>query len=667
MGDIIDQWLNKTFGKKQKSEQTKHPTQKEQHTGVWSQKSQPHNKEHDQERSKKRFFDKSKNKSKGQNPHNTNQGPQKESSSNNNRKDMKQENKMQKHHKKQEKKPLFKNQQVKKGVLRIIPMGGLNEVGQNMMIFEYEEDIILVDMGFMFPDDDMLGIDYVVPDTTYLEERKKNIRAVIITHGHLDHIGGIPYMIEKLGYPPMYGTKLTMGLVEKRLEEFKMVDKVTRHVIHPDDQLKFGNFKLDFFRVNHSIPDGVGVYFQTPGGTAVHTGDFKFDETPADGIAAQIDKMIAIGKHGVDVLLSDSTNALKPGHTVSEMVIGDTLDEIIGGTSSRIIIASFSSLIGRIGQIIASAKKYDRKVFVSGRSMLNNIEIASKLGYLNVPEGMIHPIKRANDVPDKNCLVLTTGAQGEPMSALTRISMGNHADVQIKKGDKVVVSASPIPGNERATFSVINNLAKAGAQVIHHKIMDVHVSGHGQKEDLRRMIQYIKPKYLAPIHGEFFMRQAHGEILVEEGYPQEKVLMAENGKIIEVQNREATLTKESIPSKYILIDGLGMGSSDHAIISDRKFMSENGVMMPLITIHTKSKKLKGNIDMVSRGFIYMDESKEIMRNLQEYTAKAYNEIMKKAPNAKRGEIKAYIRQKLDKRVHQLIARRPLIIPIIIEA
>ena len=655
MNDNLDSWLNKTFngGDSQSGKGKKNNDPKKE--GLF----------------KKRFFNKSKKKS------NNSESKNQESHAKNisKKQDMKKTNKSHAHkgakkqnHKDQKRKrPMFKNQETKKGVLRIIPMGGLNEVGQNMMIFEYENDIILVDMGFMFPDDDMLGIDYVIPDTTYLEERKENIKAVIITHGHLDHIGGIPYMIAKLGYPPLYGTKLTMGLVEKRLEEFKMTDNVERNVIHPDDKLKFGNFKLDFFRVNHSIPDGVGVYFQTPGGTAVHTGDFKFDETPADGIAAQIDKMIAIGEHGVDVLLSDSTNALKPGHTVSEMVLGDTLDEIIGGTHQRIIIASFSSLIGRIGQILASAHKYNRKVFVSGRSMLNNIEIASTLGYLKVPEGLVHPVRNANDVPDKNCLVLTTGAQGEPMSALTRISLGNHRDIEIKKGDKVVVSASPIPGNERATFSVINNLAKAGAQVIHHKIMDVHVSGHGQKEDLRRMIQYIKPKNLAPIHGEFFMRQAHGNIAIEEGYKQNQIILAENGGIIEVENRKVRLVKETIPSKYILIDGLGTGSSDHAVVSDRKHMSENGVLMVLITIHVKSRKLKGEIDMVSRGFIYMDESQEITNLLKGAAKKAYGEIMMKNPNAKRGEIKAYIRQKLDKRVHKLIARRPLIVPIIIEA
>lgn len=662
MNDNLDSWLNKTFGG------SKGSAKDSEEKKVAKKKTSS-----DNTRSQKRSFKKSKKKK----THKENIVHQESKASNNsNKKNMKKTNR--KGHSKKQKtpkqtRPLFKNQKVKKGVLRIIPMGGLNEVGQNMMIFEYENDIILIDMGFMFPDDDMLGIDYVIPDTTYLEEKKKNIRAVIITHGHLDHIGGIPYMIEKLGYPPMYGTKLTMGLVEKRLEEFKMVQKVDMNVIDPNDKLKFGNFKLDFFRVNHSIPDGVGVYLQTPGGNAVHTGDFKFDETPADGIAAQIDKMIAIGKHGVDVLLSDSTNALKPGHTVSEMVIGDTLDEIIGSTHQRIIIASFSSLIGRIGQIIASAHKHKRKVFVSGRSMLNNIEIAAKLGYLSVPEDIIHPIRNANDVPDKNCLVLTTGAQGEPMSALTRISLGNHRDIQIKKGDKVVVSASPIPGNERATFTVINNLAKAGAEVIHHKIMDVHVSGHGQKEDLRRMIQYIKPGYLAPIHGEFFMRQAHGQIAVEEGYDPKQILLAENGGIIEITKNKKTgkghaqIVKETIPSKYILIDGLGMGSTDHEIVSDRKHMSENGILMPLIRIHTKSRKLKGDIDIVSRGFVYMDESKEIIDRLKEATIKAYKEIMKKNPGARRGEIKAYIRQKLDKRTHKLIARRPLIVPIIIEA
>ncbi len=557
----------------------------------------------------------------------------------------------------------------KKGVMRIIPMGGLNEVGQNMMIFEYENDIIIVDMGFLFPDNDMLGIDYIIPDITYLEQRRQNIRAVIITHAHLDHIGAIPYILPKLGFPPIYGTRLSLGLVEQRLEEFKLNPQARLNVINPTtDRFVFGAFEVEFFRVNHSIPDSMGVYIKSPAGTAVHTGDFKFDATPADGIPADIDKMVEFGNRGIDVLLSDSTNALKPGKTVSEQVIGETLDEIIKNTHSRIIIASFSSLIGRIGQVLDSASRHGRKVFISGRSMEQNVEMAAKLGYIKVPPNLIYPIKSANDVPDRDCLVLTTGAQGEPMSALARIALGDHRDIEIKKGDTVIVSSTPIPGNETAVFSVINNLARAGAKVIHHKIMDVHVSGHGQKEDLRTMIKYVRPKFLVPIHGEYFMRQAHGEIaLEEEGYKEEHVILAENGQVIEVKNHIAILTKETVPNKYILIDGLGMGSKDHEILSDRKHMSENGVMIPLFRVHQKSRKLKkGEVDIVSRGFIYMDESKEIVQKVRDAAEKAYEEITKQNPNASRREIKLYIRQKLDKKVDRLIGRRPLIIPVIIE-
>lgn len=660
--DILDQWLNKTFGRKKEEKKSvpahsQAPAQQASKQGGFNQRPlRPQNQQRPKQASPNQR----------QNPPASAKRP--DARPENKQGSRPQANRSQNYRGQAPKQAAQKQSGppgIRKGVMRIIPMGGLNEVGQNMMIFEYEDDIIIVDMGFLFPDEDMLGVDYVIPDITYLEQRKKNIRGVIITHAHLDHIGGIPYILPHLGFPTVYGTRLSLGLVEQRISEFKQNAQAKLSVIDPaKDKLRLGHFEVDFFRVNHSIPDSVGLYIKSPAGTAVHTGDFKFDDTPADNIPADIPKMIECGKRGVDVLLSDSTNALKPGKTISEKVIGDTLDEIIKNTHSRIIIASFSSLIGRIGQIIDSAHRYGRKVFISGRSMEQNVEMAGRLGYIKIPPNTISPIRSANDIPDRDCLVLTTGAQGEPMSALARIALTDHKDIEIKKGDTVIVSSSPIPGNETAIYTVINNLCKAGAKVIHHKIMDIHVSGHGQKDDLKQMIEFMMPKFLVPIHGEYFMRQAHGEIAIEMGYKESSIILAENGQVIEVKGGVATLTKETIPNKYILIDGLGMGSKDHEILVDRKSMSENGVIILLFKV--KNKKISGSVDVISRGFIYMDESKEITDKIKETSIKAFDEIKKQKPSAKWGEVKMYIRQKVDRKTEKLIGRRPLIIPVIVE-
>lgn len=553
-----------------------------------------------------------------------------------------------------------------KNTLRVVPLGGLDEIGKNMTIFEYGNDIIIVDMGFQFPEEDMLGVDYVIPDVSYLMDKLHRIRAILITHGHLDHIGGIPYILPKLGFPPMFSSKLTNGLIRKKLEEFNLETKAKLYEVDPNKQLRFGNFAIDWFRVNHSIPDGLGIIIRTPAGTIVHTGDFKFDYTPVFQHPADYAKIASLGGQNVVALMSDSTNALKPGYTMSEKKIGEALDDIIKNARGRIIIASFSSLIGRIQQIINSAAFYGRKVFLSGRSMVDNVAIAQQLQFIKAPPGLVHPINKMGKIKDEHVLILTTGAQGEAMSALTRMALGDHQHVALRKGDTVVISSSPIPGNERSIYTVINNLVRVGARVIFNQVMDVHTSGHAQKEDLKLMINLVKPKYLVPIHGELFMRQAHGEIGRELGMAEKNIVMLENGDVMEISQGEAHKSHAKVGANYVMIDGKGVGDVGAQIIMDRQILAENGMLIVLFTTDAKTKKLLRDPEVISRGFIYMKESQEIMKETISVSRKAYEEAVSRMPQGKRGEIKAYIRGCLDRFSHKKIERHPLVIPIIVE-
>ncbi|MFC1616306.1 ribonuclease J [Patescibacteria group bacterium] len=555
-----------------------------------------------------------------------------------------------------------------KGKLKIIPLGGLNEVGKNMMAFEYEDDIIIIDMGFEFPNEDLLGIDYVIPDVTYLEENKNRIKGVVITHGHLDHIGGIPYILPKLGFPALFGTKLTMGLAKKRVEEFKQ-EKFTRlNVIDPDKPLILGKFILKFFRVVHSIPDSVGLLIETPVGKIVHSGDFKFDDSPAGHQRkADIDKIKSLGSKDILALFSDSTNSLKPGHTMSESQVGETLDGVIRDARGRIIIASFSSLIGRIQQIIDHARKHNKKIFVSGRSMNDNIDIARRLGYLKFPDDMINDIKKLKNIPDKNVLILTTGSQGESVSALTRIANGSHKQIKLKKGDTVVLSSSPIVGNERAIHTVINNLCLRGAKVINNQIMDVHTSGHGYQEELKKMIDYVKPKYLIPIHGEYFMRQGHAILANEQcGMSESNIILLQNGDVLIAEKNRVYKSNETVETKYILIDGKGEGHAGTQVQMDREIMAQNGALIVLIYINRKSRKITKDPDVISRGYIYMHETTEITKEIIKIARDAYKQICKKNPGASRRDVKKYVRQSVDKFTYSKLERRPLIVPLLIE-
>lgn len=565
-------------------------------------------------------------------------------------------------------KPAFQPPKSYSGTLRIIPIGGLDEVGKNTMIFEYEDSIFLIDLGFEFPGPDLLGVDYVIPDITYLKDKIHKIKGIIVTHGHLDHIGGIPYILPKLNFPPIYTLRLTMGLVEKQLQEFGLLNQATLRVITTDDVMQFGKMKVSFFRVTHSIPDSIGVFIETPAGNVVHTGDFKIDLSPAGGQQPpDFLKIAGYSQKNVVAMFSDSTNALKPGFTVSEKKIGETLDLVIKNTSGRIVIACFSSQIGRIQQVINSCIKYNRKIFFSGRSLIDNILMASKLGYLKFPQGLINDVRKSKKSPPEQTVILTTGSQGEPVSALSRMALGEHTHVKISKGDTVVLSSSPIPGNEMAVVKVVNNLTILGAKIINNQIMDVHASGHAQQEDLKLMFTLVQPKYLVPIHGEYFMRKGHLDLIVSQlGLEEKKGIMVENGDVLEIKNGDLRVTGEKVQTNYILVDGLGMGDIGSQVMIDRQIMAENGVIVVFMKIDKTSKALKENVGIISRGFIYMDESKEIEQGIIETAKNSYRSFAQARTEYPLEEAKLQIREAVDKYVLNKIDRQPLIIPVIEE-
>lgn len=556
-----------------------------------------------------------------------------------------------------------------KGVLKIIPIGGLDEVGKNTMIFEYEDDIFLVDLGFQFPEADMLGVDYVIPDINYLKDKVHKIKAIVVTHGHLDHIGGIPYLLNKLGNPPIYAGRLTMGLISKQLEERGLLQQADLRVVdYSKDVLTFGKIKVSFFGITHSIPNASGLFIETPAGSVVHTGDFKIDLSPSgDQMPPEFAKIAGFGEKNVTALFSDSTNAMKPGFTVSEKKIGQTLDTIIKETDGRIIIASFSSQIGRIQHVLDSAQRHGRKVFLSGRSLIDNSVMAAELGYLKYPQGLVADIRKSKKHPANKSIILTTGSQGEPVAALSRMALLEHPHVKIGKGDTVVLSSSPIPGNEMAVIRVTNNLVKLGARVINNNIMDVHASGHGQQEDLKLMYSFVKPKYFVPIHGEYFMRKTHAELIQNSlGHPEEKIVMVENGSVMLMSNGELKVSNEKVQTNYILVDGMGGGDIGSQVMMDRQILAENGVIVLSLPIDPKTRILRGKIRVETRGFIYMEESKEIIEGICRRAEQSYTQFVKDYPNFNFEEAKLHIRESVDQYVVSKIARQPLILPMLVD-
>ncbi|NTU66943.1 MAG: ribonuclease J [Candidatus Moranbacteria bacterium] len=554
-----------------------------------------------------------------------------------------------------------------KNNLRIIPLGGLEEIGRNMTVFEFGSDIIIVDMGLQFPDEDMPGIDYLIPDISYLKGKERNIRGVLITHGHYDHIGAIPHLMEALGNPPIYMTELTRGIVMKRQEDYKDKAPLNIHTVRKIDRLKLGAFNIEFFHVNHTIPDAVGLAITTPVGTIIHTGDFKFDHSPISDAPADIAKIARLGSENVLALMSDSTDSRTPGYSLSESRIAKTLDEIFEQTQGRLIIATFSALISRIQSVIAAAERHGRKVAVDGYSMRTNVEIAKNLGYLKTKKGTLIPINKVNEYPDGKVAIICTGAQGESNAVLMRIVNGEHRFVKVHKDDTFVLSSSVIPGNERTVQAIMDTIYRKDAKVINYKMMDVHAGGHARQEDLKMMINLVRPKYLIPIHGNYFMLKLHGELGVSVGLDPKNILIGENGKVIEFDYRQnGKVTSEKVPTSQVMVDGLGVGDIGQVVLRDRQLLAKDGMFVITTIVDGKTNKIIGKPQITSRGFIFVKENFDLVNA----TKKKVEEII--AQKTTPGEaanwdyVKNNIREAIGSFLYAKTERRPMILPVIIE-
>jgi len=547
--------------------------------------------------------------------------------------------------------------------LRIIPLGGLGEVGRNMLLFEYGSDLVVVDCGIMFPGQQFLGIDFVIPNIEYLLQNRSKIRGIIITHGHEDHTGALPYIWPRLGVP-IFATRLTAGLIEVKMNEFQ-IRQPRINLIKPKDFLRLGAFGIEFFRVNHSIPDGVGLALHTPEGIFIHTSDFKFDATPVFEDPTDLKTLALLGKKGVMGLLSDSTNAEIPGHSISEQEVGRAIEGVFAQTKGRLLVTSFASLISRIQLVINAAVKFRRKVAITGYSLEKNVEMASRLGYLKIPQGVLLDISRINRLPDNEVVILCTGSQGEEMSALVRMASGEHKKIKIKEGDTLLISASMIPGNERAVYDTINNVYRLGANVFYRKDIAIHESGHAKQEDLREMIRLIKPKYLIPIHGEYRMLYHHALLGQEEGIPKERTIVIENGQVVEFQQNRAFISKEKINASYVLVDGLGVGDIGQIVLRDREAMAKDGIFVVILTVDKKTGRIITSPDIISRGFVYMRAAEDLIQRARQETKKMFARHSNRYP-LDTDYIKRAIRDEMGEFLYQNTERRPMIIPVIIE-
>ncbi|MFE5319542.1 ribonuclease J [Paenibacillus sp. NPDC056579] len=549
--------------------------------------------------------------------------------------------------------------------LLIFALGGVGEIGKNMYVIQYANDIVVVDCGLKFPEEDMLGIDIVIPDISYLTENRDKVRGIIITHGHEDHIGGLPYVLKHLNVP-VYGTKLTLGLIETKLKEANLLGETKRIMINSDSELKLGTITATFFKTNHSIPDSVGVCLETPEGNVVHTGDFKFDQTPVNEQYADLHSMAAIGAKGVLALLSDSTNAERPGYTGSEKSVGVQIEEVFRKAKQRVIIATFASNIHRIQQVVDAAEATRRKLTVIGRSMVNVVSIASELGYLRIPDGMLIEPEEVNKLAADRVAILSTGSQGEPMSALTRMARSTHRKVDILPGDTVIIAATPIPGNERYVGRTVDELMRIGAHVIYGpgSITGVHVSGHGSQEELKLMLNIMKPKYFIPIHGEYRMLRQHGLLAESVGIPKEDIFIVDNGETVEVQDGVARKGSK-VPAGNILIDGLGVGDVGNIVLRDRKLLSQDGILVVVVTLSKQDGAILSGPDIISRGFVYVRESEGLLDEANRIVTSTLNRLMSENVN-EWASLKTHVKDALGRFLYEQTRRRPMILPIIME-
>ena len=545
--------------------------------------------------------------------------------------------------------------------VKIIPLGGLEQIGMNITAIEYKDTIIVVDCGLSFPDDDMLGIDLVIPDISYLLENKKKVKGLVITHGHEDHIGSIPY-IEKQLNMPIYATKLTMGLIEYKLEEHNILSDVRRQVVSYGQTIQLGCMRVEFIRTNHSIADSAALAIFTPVGTIVHTGDFKVDYTPVFGGVIDLQRFAELGKEGVLALMADSTNATREGFTPSERTVGKTFDHLFDDNADhRLIIATFASNVDRVQQIINSAHKYKRKVIVQGRSMENVISIASELGYITIPENTLIGIDEAKNYPDEQLVYITTGSQGENMAVLSRIAASIHNKIKVQPGDVVIFSSSPIPGNEKAVYRVINELEQKGAKVIYH---DAHVSGHACQEELKLIYALTKPRYAIPVHGEYRHLKRHAELAVEMGIPKERVKLIKCGDVLSVSEDTFDVTG-SVTAQGVLVDGLGVGDVGNIVLRDRQHLSENGLIVVALTLEHSTSQLLAGPDIISRGFVYVRESESLLEDCRMVVEETLDECLARG-NADWSRIKGKIRDELGEFLWKRTKRSPMILPVISE-
>ncbi len=547
--------------------------------------------------------------------------------------------------------------------IKITPLGGLLEIGKNLTVFEYGNDLIILDCGLAFPDDDMPGIDMVIPDITYLVKNKERVRGIVLTHGHEDHIGAIPYVLKEINVP-VFGTKLTLGILKNKLIEHGILDNSKLKVINSGETFNLGCFKIEFIRSNHSIADAVAVAFHTPAGVVLHTGDFKIDTTPINGEMIDLGRIGELGKQGVLALLSDSTNAERKGYTMSERTVGATFDNIFENCQKRIFVATFASNIHRVQQIINAAVKFGRKVAVSGRSMENVLSAAIELGYMNIPKNTLISLDEIGRYSKEQLVIVTTGSQGEPMSALSRMAFSGHKKVNIEADDLVIISASPIPGNEKTISNVINELLKHGAEVIYESLADVHVSGHACQEELKIILALAKPKFFIPVHGEYKHLAKHRELALMMGIPSKNIFMLENGKCLELSKNEGKITG-SVPSGKILVDGLGVGDVGNIVLRDRKHLAEDGLIVVVLSMDHENGVVVAGPDIISRGFVYVRESEDLMEEMRQTAEDIIDECVSHHI-VDWTTLKSRLKNELGSYIFTKTKRKPMILPIIMD-
>lgn len=552
---------------------------------------------------------------------------------------------------------------VKTADVKIIPLGGLHEIGKNMTAIEYEDEIIIIDCGLSFPDDDMFGIDKVIPPFSYLRDNSRKIRGLVITHGHEDHIGGIPYLLKEVNMP-IYGMRFPLGLIENKLKEHNL--KAVMHTVEAGETFRLGkHFSIEALRITHSIADSMCLSITTPAGRIFHTGDFKIDYTPVDGDPIDFARLAQIGSEGVLLMMADSTNVLRPGYTSSERVVGRTLEGIFRSSESRIIIATFSSNVHRIQKIIELARLCNRKVAISGRSMVNVVDLAKELGYIKIPANMLVDLNKAKNIPDKELVVITTGSQGEPMSALARMASSEHKAIKIKRGDMVILSSTPVPGNELTVANVVNQLIEKGAEVIYSDIADIHVSGHACQEELKLMHSLIKPKFFMPVHGEYRHLQTHAELANTMGIPMKNIFILNNGDCLTVSQKKAVKTEKVAEAEGIMVDGLGVGDVGNIVLRDRRLLSESGLIILVAAIDKYSKTIASGPDIISRGFVYVRENEDLIDEACRMAEDILKDCLDKDMKDWNG-MKTAVREGLRKFIYSRTKRSPVILPIFLE-